>query len=1202
MAKPICRLGTALFIICATFAVRLPAYAAGGETGTLRGTVVDQQSGAPLASASVVAISPSGKFRATTDTHGFFVLLQLPTDTYDLSVSKPGYEPQVIAGVTILGDQTQSAGVIKLSQAVKTLGNVRVTAHSPASAFQPTQTVDETTFVGKRVDQALGEAGSTNYANLVLSAPGVIATAPGSQSPISIRGSASVEIGYQFDGVDYQGVFFDENPSQNYLNGVGGGRGALQVVSGAGDATQGGIGAGVVNVIPGRGSYPGSGFASFDVSSPYYDHAMAFQYGIGTPDGRFSEFFSARSDRFAPQIAPYGRSAADAGQFTGTSFTYDDDVLNNMYYRFGKNQNQEVQLLLDFLDHRSWAEYGGLGVAAFYPYNPFSYLQFQMDGNGPPNVIDMWGCLVPAVCAGQSPTSPVVQQQQLMWYQSVIPYLPGVPHYAPGTIPPPLTQPEQYIYGPSDFVKFGYKRELSSKTTVHAFFYNWGGQVANNITGTTQALTTGDVLFATGYDPSGGRRVGFQTQLDTQPSEKHTLTFVAKFENGFPFWQQLNHGNTWVGLESGRGQDLGNYGNLINNYNMGPAPLTNGPRIEDWYLPLNPGQPVSTSNPCIGPAIDNGFNPGAATAMGCYIYKWMLATGKWQQIGHLPNVPATGFDYHNTDFQQFGIGIRDQWVPSDRWRIDYGLRIDGQNLKWAPQPFNADVNNPGDVGLGFATLNNSFLRPRLLEPRVAIDFIANQNNSLRLSWGRSVTFEFGQTSGTPTGASYIDPLLFQIPAKDSLAGDPYNLPYTNGGIGLLPNGQPAQPGQAGSALGPACGSGWHGPGSNGNGQYVQNPYVPFSGGSTLNTNGWFFPCQNYAASIYWLFDQTFAAPDLGGGFPPTYNNWDLAWEHEFRNGWGGKMTAYWRRGYNTHLVVELNAGPPNPVTGQQGVGAFQEVEAGNQKAFGLEMMLTTPDRPYGWTGYFTVNYLNEFTTQPPVSGSDSLPPTPQFMLLTNQYFHQAFLSPLSGRAGLQYKTKSGWKINPIFNADRGIPFGVGLMTIGYVNGVLTYLPTCNIGQCVPFGGPGSPQQPFNAQCYSDPAFPGNYYNPHYFACRGNNEPGLAGNAYTHPRLYADMDLEYSHGNNTIGMYVINLFNNYRGQPTVNNAWQPVATGIGGVQSGQFAGTFPINQDGSPNLAYLGGARDNSYYDQPWLPFPETYVPGRTFRFYYQVKL
>ena len=377
-----------LLIASLLFSFRSPAYAAGGVSGIMRGTVVDSATNAPIAGATVSATSGSGNFKTTTDARGFFSMLNVPPDTYTVRVSANNYIETTLTGVTIYGDQTQPLGTIKLVKGLKTIATVQ--SHGATAAFQPHQAVDVTTFQGQRVDQALGYSGSTNFNQLVESAPGVIRNTdykpgPGNSSnAFTIRGSASVEIGYQFDGVDYRGSFFDENPSQGYLNGVGGGKGGLQVVSGAGDATQGGVGAGVVNVIPGIGSSPGTGFLNFGLGSPWYEHSVAGQYGWGSPDGHFSDFFSFRSDRAAPPIAPYGRDASDAGQYLGTSFTYDDDVLNNFYYRFGKNNNQIFQVLTDWLDHRSWANYGGLANVNFYPYDPFSYANFQTDYNGIP--------------------------------------------------------------------------------------------------------------------------------------------------------------------------------------------------------------------------------------------------------------------------------------------------------------------------------------------------------------------------------------------------------------------------------------------------------------------------------------------------------------------------------------------------------------------------------------------------------------------------------------------------------------------------------------------------------------------------------------------------------------------------------------------------------------------------------------------------
>lgn len=1160
----------AVLTLCAA-----PVGAAGGVLGTLRGNVVDQRTGAPIGGAVVSVASGSGTFRQTTDARGFFAFVDLPADTYAVGIAARNYEPLVLRGVTVLGDGTQSIGVAKLLRGLRTIG--KVSTRNASSAFQPNQTMDETTFQGARIDQALGETGSTNLNQLVLSAPGVTKNAfydpsPGNGSnAFSIRGASSIEIGYQFDGVDYRGSTFDENPSQGYLNGVGGGKGGLQVVSGPGDATQGGIGAGVVNIVPGRGSYPGEGFVSFDVSSPWYNHSLAAQYGIATRDGRFSDFFSFRSSRSAPEIAPFGRDAADAGQYFGTSFTYDDDVLNNFYYRFGKNDRQQIQVLTDWLDHRAWANYGGLTHANYYPYDPLSYVQFQTDFNNN----QMWGCANPAIC-WNDPTNPaynptLISGQQLKFYQSIIPYLPGVPRSQQ-----PVKQPEQFVYGPTNFLKLGYTRQLSNVTSLNVFFYNWGGLIANSTVGVSSDLTLGSNL--PGYNNAGGRKVGFQTQLTTVASQKHTLTLVGKFENGFPYWTQQNYGNTWQGFLGGRSTDAAVSGiSPCSASQPEPCYSPSGPRIEDWFLPIHPGAPVSAANPCVGPALDNGYDPTQATSQGCYLYSQLLATGKWN--GHLPVIPSTGFNYNRSDFQQWGIGVRDQWTPNARLRADYGLRLDGQNLKWAgPTAYNRDFGNTADIGTGFATLPDSYLHPKVFEPRISLSYLIDQNDSVRMSFGRSASFFYGQTGGTPTNMSNVDPLLFGIPAKDRAAFDPA------------------------TGNGPACGSGWHGPGHNANGTYFLNPNVFYSGQGTVGPSGYYFKCPNYAESLYWAFDQAYAAPDIGGQHPATYNNWDIEFKHQFRNGWGAKLVGYTRRGYNTYQTVLLAAGLPDPVTGQQTAGTFQVRETGLEKTAGLEFMLTTPDRPSGLSGFLSANYVNSFTDTPPIPGSDATAIAQQFLYESGTIFHAAFLSPLSAVAGIDYKTGNGWTFNPILNFDNGVPFGVGKTAIGFINGVLYSIPTGNLGVATPFAGPGLPNQPYNSTCYDDPAFAGNYFHPKYFACRGNSEPALAGQSLTRPRVSTDFSVQYEHKGVTYGAYVTNVFDNYRAEPSVNQFWQPVATGVGGLQTGKYANAYPVNYDGSPNPLYLTGGRNASTYDQYWLPYQENYIPGRTYRFYLQFKL
>ncbi len=99
-----------------------------------------------------------------------------------------------------------ASGTIRMSKSLKTI--VHVNARARNGAFQPTQTQDVTTISGQRITQALGNATSRNEQNLILAAPGAMLD---SQGNITVRGSLNVELGYQYDGVNFTIPFFDGN-------------------------------------------------------------------------------------------------------------------------------------------------------------------------------------------------------------------------------------------------------------------------------------------------------------------------------------------------------------------------------------------------------------------------------------------------------------------------------------------------------------------------------------------------------------------------------------------------------------------------------------------------------------------------------------------------------------------------------------------------------------------------------------------------------------------------------------------------------------------------------------------------------------------------------------------------------------------------------------------------------------------------------
>ncbi len=457
-------------------------------------------------------------------------------------------------------------------------------------------------------------------------------------------------------------------------------------------------------------------------------------------------------------------------------------------------------------------------------------------------------------------------------------------------------------------------------------------------------------------------------------------------------------------------------------------------------------------------------------------------------------------------------------------------------------------------------LGNDFLRPRDWQPRLAASYQLGADDALRFSYGRSVNFFFAQTAGTPFNLSNVPSFMFQMPAKDSTA----------------------QPG---------CGSGW-------------NSSLP--GGPAYNGPGNFYKCPNYADSLYWLGDQNFDAPDLGGYGPPTYNNWDLQWSHQFVggpvNGFGMKLTAFDRRGYNVEENTLLANGPPNPITGQTAASVFATEANGVEKTSGIEFMLTAPDRPTGLSGFLTMNYISEFSSTPPVDATnyanDQLPILFQDEFSTGQLYRSAFLPPLQGRLGLSFKTAGGWKINPIFAFDGGFPTGVGSQTYGAVNGQYLWIPETNFGAATPLGGPQGPGNPYNASYFVDPANPGNYLSPNIAASRGYPEPALPGNALTKAHGSLDLDLEYSPPSSpwTMGAYISNVFDNHYGLWYPNQQYQPVATGVSGPQTGTFASAYP----GTP--FYLNGARDNYLGTYANGPFQVPYNAGTTFQFYLQRKI
>ncbi|MGH7708493.1 MAG: carboxypeptidase regulatory-like domain-containing protein, partial [Vulcanimicrobiaceae bacterium] len=373
------RIGAALIAIALVGAPLAPAYAAGGLTGNLTGTVIDAQTSAPLAGATIDAVAPTGTYTATTNARGFFAILGMNVDTYTVSIQAQGFEPISVSGVTIPGDGNLSLGTVSAHKQLQTIGIVR--ARSQSSVFQPKQTIDSYTIAGARIIQTTGKAFATNQNNLVLAVPGVTLSNAGNPT---IRGGLRTEVGYQLDGIPFTEPFFSQNASNGTFNGLG----SLQVVEGAGDATQSDVGGGVVNIVPQRGTNPPFGAVDAEIGGPNFSHQFGINYGFATANGRISDYFSYIGQRNVPYLGQRGLATAAYNNFYGVSYNSSDDFLNNFVVKFGHDNNQSLQVLYE---NRRLDQYGNAGgivnsgpfASSFYPNDPANPFNQNNPATGP---------------------------------------------------------------------------------------------------------------------------------------------------------------------------------------------------------------------------------------------------------------------------------------------------------------------------------------------------------------------------------------------------------------------------------------------------------------------------------------------------------------------------------------------------------------------------------------------------------------------------------------------------------------------------------------------------------------------------------------------------------------------------------------------------------------------------------------------------
>lgn len=201
-----------VFFIFSVVCAGIPLFAQ--PTQTIRGTVIDEASNAPVAFASVILQNTAPAIATTTDSLGHFALSGVPMGRYDLQVTFLGYEPSIVREVTVVSGK-QTFLTIPLKENATLLKELVVKPR--INKEQPLNTMATLSAKMLSVEEAKRYAGGFDDPARLASSMAGVASNTGDNG-IIVRGNAPKFLQWKMEGV--------EIPSPNHfgdLNYLGGG-------------------------------------------------------------------------------------------------------------------------------------------------------------------------------------------------------------------------------------------------------------------------------------------------------------------------------------------------------------------------------------------------------------------------------------------------------------------------------------------------------------------------------------------------------------------------------------------------------------------------------------------------------------------------------------------------------------------------------------------------------------------------------------------------------------------------------------------------------------------------------------------------------------------------------------------------------------------------------------------------------------------
>ncbi|MCB9194775.1 MAG: TonB-dependent receptor [Flavobacteriales bacterium] len=191
----------------------LPLLSFAQITQTIRGSVIDQDTKAPLIGANVLVQIPDNPMGAATDIEGNFRVNNVPIGRVNIKITYVGYEPKILSNVELTSAKELILN-IELRESIVMNEVVIEADKKKAKAQNDMTTVSARTF---SIDESMRYAGSLNdVARMAQNFAGVQG-ANDSRNDIVIRGNSPTGVLFRFEDIDIP------NPNHFALNGTTGG-------------------------------------------------------------------------------------------------------------------------------------------------------------------------------------------------------------------------------------------------------------------------------------------------------------------------------------------------------------------------------------------------------------------------------------------------------------------------------------------------------------------------------------------------------------------------------------------------------------------------------------------------------------------------------------------------------------------------------------------------------------------------------------------------------------------------------------------------------------------------------------------------------------------------------------------------------------------------------------------------------------------